>query len=288
MPYEFIESPNCSGRNGNQVSGLIAHFTAAGSMNDTVRYMCNKIRAPEGKSGKGFIIINGITYYDAKAAAHYITDRDGRTVQLVRENMAAWHAGSSTTKPKLNGKGNLNLWTIGHEICNWGALRKDGEKYYCWPNNWTQPYTGPEPIYFLKDCKEVASAYLFKDGRKVFPTGMIEYWEPYTEEQIISIITLWSEIVTRYGITREWIAGHDAVDPTRKIDPGPMFPWDEIFDEIYKDKQKSDMLHPDLPKQTSDIVKHQTLEDQLAIRQFNDDRSKECGVLNTLTKIFLK
>jgi len=289
MSYEFIESPNYSSRNGNQVGGIIAHGTASGDLGATVRYMCNKVKAPKGSEGRGFVIIDGIPYYDAKASAHYCTGRDGRTVQLVRDNMSAWHAGSTSTKPKLNGRGQLNLWTIGHEIANWLGLREKDGKYYCWPDNWSKEYVGPKPI-----CKptyyKAAETYFDKNGEKVFPDGTISYWEPYTDEQIEATIKLWSEIVSRYGIKKEFIAGHDQVDPTRKIDPGPLFPYKYIIDAIYnQNKEKSDLLYA--PQPPTDILSGE-LSDEVVMAEaiIDDDRSKikEISICNLAAKILFK
>jgi len=237
MTYEYIPSPNKSSRKGNQVGGLIAHFTAGGSLNSTVRYMCNKIVAPDSVNS-GVVTIDGVKYYDAQASCHYMTGREGKTIRLVPENEAAWHAGSKTTKPKLQAKGALNLWTIGHEICNWGGLLKRGDKFYCWPSNWTKEYKGPTPLHILRKCQPAVGDDFYRtggktDGEPLFAEGIIEYWEPYTAEQIKSVTTLWKELIERYQISREFIAGHEEVDPTRKIDPGPAFPWDDILDELY-------------------------------------------------------
>lgn len=288
MSYEFIESPNHSSRNGNQVGGIIAHGTAAGGLDATVRYLCNKIRAPHGSKGKGFVIVDGIPYYNARASAHYCTGRDGRTIQLVRENRSAWHAGSNTTKPRLNNRGQLNLWTIGHEISNWLGLRKEDDKFYCWPDNWTKEYNGPEPI-----CKptyyKAAETYFDKNGKKIFPDGTISYWEPYTDEQIEAIIQLWSELIKRYGITKEFIAGHDQVDPTRKIDPGPLFPYKYIIDAIYHKEEKSDLLYPQGPP-IDTISGERSDEVIMAEAVMTDDRSKIKGlnICNIAAKILFK
>jgi len=250
MTYEYIPSPNKSDREGHQVSGLIAHFTAGGSLNSTVRYMCNLIKAPDSVTS-GVVINNGVKYYDAQASCHYMTGREGKTVRLVPDNEAAWHAGSKTTKPELNGKRSLNLWTIGHEICNWGGLLKRGDKFYCWPSNWTKEYKGPNPVCVLRKCPPALSDPFYRvggkdDGSLLFAEGIIEYWEPYTDEQIKAVIKLWKEIIERYDISREWIAGHEAVDPTRKIDPGPAFPWDDIFAELYPPNidKKKEIIEP--------------------------------------------
>jgi len=300
MSYEFIESPNQSGRKGNQVAGLIAHFTAGGEMNGTVRYMCNKVRVPkaqQGKTGPGYVTINGITYYNARASAHYITGRDGRTVMLVPENMSAWHAGSNNTKPTLNGRGNLNLWTIGHEICNWGPLRKVGDKFFTNAANWSHPYVGPEPVSVPRTMpKELSAGYKLGDGALAFPEHTIEWWEPYTEEQIKATITLWTEIVNRYNLHVKDIAGHEDVDPTRKCDPGAAFSWDDILGEVFKspsEPKKSDLLYPSAKEidsvaiDTADI--ESSVEVDMAERMFDDNRAKpKKGICSSLLSLLLK
>lgn len=240
MTYQFCESPNKSSRQGNSVLGLIAHFTAGGNFDDTVRYLCNRAKAPQGTTS-GIVVVDGQKYYDAKAAAHYVTsrpegpERKVRTVQLVKEEEAAWHAGSKTTTPALNGKKNVNLWSIGHEICNWGGLRKVGDRFYCWPGNWSYEYRGPTPVKIPKmyDFIKKDKSYTDKDGKAIFPDGVIEWWEPYQEETIQAVTALWKDVIARNSIAREWITGHETVDPARKTDPGPAFPWERILAAIY-------------------------------------------------------
>jgi N-acetyl-anhydromuramyl-L-alanine amidase AmpD len=236
MTYEYISSPNKSSRKGHQPGGIIAHNTAGGSLNSSVRWLTNQVI--NKKTGKP---------YNAQASAHCITGRQGKTIRLVPDNEAAWHAGSKSTKPTLNGKRSLNLWTLGHEICNWGGLRKEGERFYCWPNNWRKLYTGPTPVCVPRNVGPVAENYNFANGDPVFPDNIIEYWEPYTEEAITASIELWKDWIERYQIPRECIAGHEEVDSTRKIDPGGTFPWDRILSEIYPKKESKIVvkLHQD-------------------------------------------
>jgi len=46
---------------------------------------------------------------------------------------------------------------------------------------------------------------------------------PYTAEQVEAVIRLCLDIQSRYDITD--VVGHSDVAPTRKIDPGELFPW---------------------------------------------------------------
>ncbi len=197
--YEFIPSPNMTViPNSRSIEAIIMHYTAGGSLESSVKWLCNK---------------------NSKVSAHYIIDRNGKIVQLVKDENVAWHAGSVTTKVSLNGRLGVNSYSIGIELCNWGLLEKRNEKFFCWPRRassktttypeWTLPYTGSTPV-------------LMKE----------KYWEPYSNLQIDAAINLCANLVTKYNIKLNWIAGHETVDPTRKIDPGPCFPWEYFIKKI--------------------------------------------------------
>ena|GEM_PF-387867 len=51
---------------------------------------------------------------------------------------------------------------------------------------------------------------------------------PYTEAQMNAVIDLSKDIVNRYSIPPFCVVGHSDVAPSRKIDPGPHFPWEAI------------------------------------------------------------
>ena len=52
----------------------------------------------------------------------------------------------------------------------------------------------------------------------------------YPSTQIDSVIKLVSDIANRYQISPENIVGHSDVAPSRKLDPGPAFPWKQLAD----------------------------------------------------------
>ncbi|MGE0109650.1 MAG: N-acetylmuramoyl-L-alanine amidase [Bdellovibrionales bacterium] len=52
--------------------------------------------------------------------------------------------------------------------------------------------------------------------------------EPYPPLQIEALKTLLEEIKSRHNIGSNAILGHSDIAPTRKQDPGPLFPWEEI------------------------------------------------------------
>lgn len=60
-------------------------------------------------------------YHDNPVSINQLIKRDGTIIQIVPNNMVAWHAGTSV----LAGRGDCNGWCIGLEICNDGV----GEAY---------------------------------------------------------------------------------------------------------------------------------------------------------------
>jgi N-acetylmuramoyl-L-alanine amidase len=53
-------------------------------------------------------------------------------------------------------------------------------------------------------------------------------YRPFPEEQIDALVPLVADIVGRHGITRGNIVGHSDIAPTRKQDPGELFPWSRL------------------------------------------------------------
>ncbi|BCF97435.1 N-acetylmuramoyl-L-alanine amidase [Paraburkholderia sp. PGU19] len=55
-------------------------------------------------------------------------------------------------------------------------------------------------------------------------------WQPYPPEQLDAMIRLAKDIVARYKIPPTRVVGHSDIAPQRKIDPGPLFPWKQLYD----------------------------------------------------------
>ena len=54
--------------------------------------------------------------------------------------------------------------------------------------------------------------------------------EPFTNRQILALIELCRHLIDKYDILPTQIIGHADLAPTRKIDPGSMFPWKKMAD----------------------------------------------------------
>jgi N-acetylmuramoyl-L-alanine amidase len=53
-------------------------------------------------------------------------------------------------------------------------------------------------------------------------------YRPFPDEQIDALIPLVAGIVERHKITRGNVVGHSDIAPTRKQDPGELFPWNRL------------------------------------------------------------
>lgn len=53
-------------------------------------------------------------------------------------------------------------------------------------------------------------------------------WAPYTPQQVDTLIALLRDLVAKHAIAAEHIVGHSDIAPQRKIDPGPLFPWEQL------------------------------------------------------------
>lgn len=115
---EWTASPHHGARRATEVTAIIYHYTAGGSLSGTVKWFQNP---------------------DSKVAAHYVIGKDGTVVQMIALDRAAWHAGTSV----LGGAEGVNQFSIGFEIVNWGKLTNRDGKFYTYTGHL---YQGPQPI----------------------------------------------------------------------------------------------------------------------------------------------
>jgi N-acetyl-anhydromuramyl-L-alanine amidase AmpD len=100
--YRFIASPHHGARPlFTGVDCVVLHSTASDTFASTV----GKFRNPK-----------------SRVSAHFVVDKDGTVVQMVRIEDRAWHAGSSV----LDDRPNVNDYSVGIEMVN----RNDGVDPY--------------------------------------------------------------------------------------------------------------------------------------------------------------
>lgn len=144
------------------------------------------------------------------ASYHYLISRSGRIVELNDPKYTrAWHAGrSSLDLPSGEHLTSLNKSSIGICCCNHGYSEAPDD-----PNKrGSRRVLAPAPI---------SKRYLF--------------WEPYPLGQIAKLAELIKHVESELNFSAEFIVGHEDVSPGRKVDPGPLFPWSFLWENLNLD-----------------------------------------------------
>ncbi|WLP94788.1 N-acetylmuramoyl-L-alanine amidase [Psychrobacter sp. M13] len=128
-----------------------------------------------------------------KVSSHYLIlkNDDDKIYNLVPESERAWHAGDGS----FAGRTIINDTSIGIEIVNKGIQ--------------------PQYLNALKN-----------DNLDYHP---YEHFVEFDEIQIKKVAQLVKDIAARYEISPKNIIGHSDLAPSRKIDPGAKFPWQQLY-----------------------------------------------------------
>ncbi len=61
---------------------------------------------------------------------------------------------------------------------------------------------------------------------------MLRRWYPYASKKQIEVVAeVAKRVINEYGITPSRVVGHSDIAPGRKFDPGPLFPWEQLYKE---------------------------------------------------------
>lgn len=197
-------SPHFADRHGAQVELIVMHYDGAMDDNGGVNWMC------DSRSG---------------VSAHFDILRTGKIVQMVDLRLAAQHAG--TAEAWLPGSSDdspgqttsmVNSKSIGIELANAGKLDRGSDGRF-WKRFGARrlQYKGPAPVWGISRF----------DGGSEVPG----WWEPFTREQVNACIALLAFLrANGHEKAVSNLQGHDevAMPMGRKIDPGPLFPWERF------------------------------------------------------------
>lgn len=67
---------------------------------------------------------------------------------------------------------------------------------------------------------------------------------PFAPAQIGSLLRLLTDLTTRLHIPPSQVIGHEDMAPERKVDPGPLFPWQQLADAGFGRWPSTPMLDP--------------------------------------------
>lgn len=78
---------------------------------------------------------------------------------------------------------------------------------------------------YWRGHKDVNSASI---GIELQHPGHALGYRPFADTQIEALVPLLHDIVQAYDISRTNVVGHSDIAPARKIDPGELFPWEQL------------------------------------------------------------
>jgi hypothetical protein len=121
LEIEYVQSPHYNERPPDaRIWAIVIHATANSSLNGVIEWFTNP---------------------QSLVSAHYNVGKDGRVVQMAREEQRAWHAGKSRWK----GVDSVNDFSIGIELVN--------------RNNGVDPYPDVQYQTCVKLCRYLVSKY---------------------------------------------------------------------------------------------------------------------------------
>ena len=122
---------------------------------------------------------------DSRIATAFIIGENGTIVQCFYSKHWAWHLGIDTEDFARNGAkySNLNKLSVGIEVCNWGYLKKKGDKYY----NYAGGVVNPSYVTELDQ-----------------PYKGYKYWYKYSDAQIESLRQLVVYLCETYDIPKDY------------------------------------------------------------------------------------
>lgn len=167
-------------------------------------------------------------------SVHYTIARDGVLWRHVAEEDRCAHAGGS----RWAGEGRVNHRSLGFEIANMGwvdglhSYSTEGQRVFDPAKNGIEEIgLDPENRVFsrIETYNGIPTAVLtrtpcasFQDHRAQWKNKL---WSNYPDKQLEACFWLIWEWMKRHDILPENVVGHDHIDPKRKQDPGPHFPW---------------------------------------------------------------
>ena len=105
-------------------------------------------------------------------------------------------------------------------------------------------------------------------GIEIVNAGHEFGYRPFPEKQILSVIILSKEIIKRNFILSENIVGHSDIAPSRKRDPGELFPW-KMLSENGIGLWTDDFCAPEKSvKEMLETIGYDTTDEQAALTAF--------------------
>ena len=129
----------------------------------------------------------------------------------------------------------------------------------------------------------VNNGFTEQGGKKTF--------YPFPDYQVKKVAELVKDLVNRYQIPATNVLAHSDIAPTRKQDPGPLFPWKKLYDEYgigmwYDDAAKQAFLTQIIPEDFTAKFNDAAfvMKVQIELKKFGYTSLSESGVWDKATQ----
>jgi N-acetylmuramoyl-L-alanine amidase len=121
---------------------------------------------------------------------------------------------------------------------------------------------------------------------------------PFSEPQIERLLSLLADIKTRYTLNAADFVGHSDIAPTRKIDPGELFPWERLakkgfglwpsvtevrYNADWEESLRKFGYNTDDLKAATDAFHRHFYAERLGLKEDQESRRRLGELLNNLT-----
>jgi N-acetyl-anhydromuramyl-L-alanine amidase AmpD len=177
----------------------------------------------------------------AKASAHFVVSAEGKVIQVVGLDERAWHVGQG--RFPVNGQElqvAVDRSGIGIEMVNHGLLSAYNTGGFFF-------HVGKSEARYdaAKFGQPIEATLDFIDN--VRSPDVSGWWAPYPQRQLEAVVQLCEALREEFNIPLQRIVGHEdvAYPQGRKIDPGPLWPWQMFMDMLAGTKSKQCMPLPE-------------------------------------------
>ncbi|MBS1549536.1 MAG: N-acetylmuramoyl-L-alanine amidase [Bacteroidetes bacterium] len=205
-PNTVIEKPKPSITHQGEVEFFTQNIANPAKNDNTISYGSLVSAKPKGyKVTKNFFPAMGQNFRQRYLILHYTALDETKSVAVLSQQAVSAHY-------LVNDLDNNEIFQL---------VDENKRAYHAGVSRWRNDYN-------LNDASigiEIVNMGFKTDasGKKVF-VG-------YSDAQIKKVAALVKDIADRYMIAPTNILGHSDIAPTRKQDPGPLFPWKKLYDE---------------------------------------------------------
>ncbi len=124
------------------------------------------------------------------------------------------------------------------EVSSHYAIDEDGTIYQLVAYEKRAWHAGPSSWQGQDNVNHFSIGIELQNGGYHAGYALTGEWPPFPDAQINALMELLKALMAKFPIPLGRVVGHEDIAPGRKIDPGPVFPWNKVRESLVGDIQK--------------------------------------------------